>query len=430
MPKIEYDVQAGENELRLFFAVTGYDAPPIPTYYRLPVLASGTEIAGGDTTPGLGLPGEDYVILPSTLDFSTLVYRYFTGDTVEPYYIAYLGTKYRDAVMLDPVGTEWAVLTRSGDLLLIPSMDRMSIPSEYTKLVREARKPECVKKLATALSAESLGVFSSEQADVILAWKANKLTILVDSMDCCGLTIRCDEKPNITIVKTFAFPEPVLWAGEYMDTQDIWVLTEGGKVYAIPIISYKFQTGYLVVSPDKIKPYLVGEADSFAVIQVSTYNPILLLAKNGKITALEIDNEWEGKILVKPIRLRIQGASIEEPVKAIYTRDSGDGIILAIQTTSNELHVYTVEDLNWEDENTATLVLGQEEAYKLKEGVRILGISMYTRYGDEDLAKLLQDNYGVSLGTDIKITSITALSDDGKTIIGVLDFTPHKENNQ
>ncbi len=424
LPSIEYATEAMEDGFRIYFTITGNDEPPIATYYRLPTLASWSEITGGDTVPGLAFPGKGHLVMPMWMDLSFHAFHDFVGDTEASFYVAYFGTEgINDALMRDSAGTSWFLLTPNNSIILIPSMELIEIPPEYRELVNEARQPECVDMLAT-VDAEHLGLFDSMLAEAVLAWKDNRLTILLTE-EYLGFPIDCLDTPNVTLTKSLEFPEKIVWAGEYGNQEIVWVKTES-SLYAVPIISYVFQTGYRVISAERIEPHLIGEASSFAVLQGSMNPPLVFLVKDGKLSVVEVINEWEGNITVRPVNLVLDGYNMSDTIVDIYIRESGE-LLLGLLMENNDFDIYTIDDIEWQDEDTVVLHLGNEELYTIEPGLEVIGFSMYIRYDDDDLRKLIIDEGGMDLGTDIKVISIVALDTNDNTVIGVLDFESYTE---
>ena len=386
---------------------------------KTPGMASYSEPMELGAATGIGFLGPSYAILIST--FSPIAFLddlYLSEKPLQPFMVVFFSDKVMDAVAVDSVAVNWLLLTSNGDLVYASAEKKLSIPRQFSDKVSEARESTCRYRLYHDRAMRHVGAFSSENADIALAWGGKKL-VLVALSNTGGLVAGCDEKPEIKYIKVITFPDNVVWAGKYSSNTILWVLTTKA-LYAIPVVSYKFQTAWLPVSPAKLRPVLVAKATSFAVIDMNG-DALVLLLENGKIIGKYVENEWEGIARVKAYLLQLKGIELteneEKPIKIMVSEPVLGDELLALQYPSS-VSIYSI---NCDECAEGKISATREVAYSIPRGDQVIGYTVALLQGDEDHAAIAKKKYGVNLGENIYISGIVVTKADGR-LIAVLDY--------
>ncbi len=408
----------------MLLVAKGRDGLRLQPFYieRTPSIAAYSEPAGLEAAAGIGFLGPSYAVIIS--DFSPIALLddiYLSGEQSQPFMVVFFPYKVLDAVTIGSAAVDWVLLTSNGDVVYAPAEKRLSIPSQLSDKVSEARETTCSYKLYHDPELRHVGAFFSavDYLNIVVAWGGKKL-VLVALNGVGSLVAGCDKKPSIMYTKVITFPDDIIWAGGYDSNRILWILTAKG-LYAMPVVSYKFQTAWLPVSPEKLRPVFVTEAKSFAIIGMND-DAVVLFLQNGKIVAKYVENEWEGVAKVRSYPLRLEGVRLvengEKPVKImILNPTSWSESLLALQYPSS-VSIYSFdEDQVGEGIINAT----REVTYTLPKGDEIIGFTIALLHGDKEYSAVTKKRYGIELGENIFISGIVVVKPDGR-LVAVLDY--------
>ena len=403
-------VAAGRGDLRL---------RPL-SYERTPYIADYSDTADFYAGEGMGFLAPRYAVLMTTLSPIGYLDRLYTGEDVKPFMVVFFPVEARDAVILDDVGTEWLLLTSKGDLVYGSAGERLEVPKQLSGNVSEARILACTHRLHHDPGLEHVGAFRSEYLDAAIAWGGDRLVIVALGNN-EGFAVGCDEKPRIEYVKTVTLPEEIVWAGQYNSPTILWILTTK-RLYAMPLVSYKFQTAWLHVSPEKLHPTPVADAKPFAVVASSTGSALVLLLGEDGVEARLVENEWEGVAKTGKAPVSLGGLEFErdgeKPVKIMLEQPVvGDKPLLALQYPGRVV-IYSLDE---EGINNGVVNATEEVSYTIRSGDDVAGYTAVLLHGDEAHDQATRERYGVGLGEDVFVSGIVVRTADGK-LVGVLDY--------
>ena len=394
---------------------------PMPlSYERTPYVAAYRDPADFEAASGMGFLGPSYAVLATTtspLDYLDKLYT--SGDNIPSFMVVFFPEEVRDAVFLDSTATSWLLLDSKGALVYASAGEKLSIPEQLSGNVSEARTVTCTHKLYQDPDLRHIGAFRGEYLDAALAWGGKKLVVV--ALGSQGFPASCSDEAKTAYVKTFTFPDEVLWAGQYDSPTILWVLTTG-KLYAVPLVSYKFQTAWLPVSPGKLHPTPVADAEPFAVMSVSGGDALVFLLDSGSLDVRIVENKWEGIADVKEADIDLRGVEIEhggeKPVKIMLEQPViGDKPLLALQYPSS----ITVYSIDASGATSGVINASREVTYSIRSGDQVVGYTAALIHGDKAHNAATKERYGSRLGSDVFVSGIVVAAPDGR-IIAVLDY--------
>ena len=390
------------------------------SHERTPYIADYRDDADFYAAGGMGFLGPSYAILMTTVSPIGYLDNLYLGKEAAPFTVVFFPEKVRDAVFLDNGGYEWLILTTKGDLVYGATGKRLNIPKQLASNVSEARALACAHRLYSDPGLRHVGAFRSMYMDAAIAWGGNKL-VLIPVNNYAGFAIGCKEEPKTAYVKTITFPEEIVWAGQFDSPTILWILTTK-KLYAMPLVSYKFQTAWLRVSPEKLHPVPVADSKPFVVMAVSTGDALVMLLDKGGIEAKLIENEWEGVAKVSDASVRLEGVEIQQggkkPVKLMIEWPvANDRPLLALQYPG-EIVIYSFDE---DGAQKGVINATREVSYTLGEGDNVVGYTAVLLHGAKRYNQATKERYGVELGENVFISGIVVVTPDNK-LVGVLDY--------